>query len=91
MSGSDQLREDYRATFLKDEGARVLGDLFRRFHMGISTHVPGDPYETSFREGQRNVGLHVLELLGDRSDPTEINKILDQGTTDQFTVYMRDD
>lgn len=53
---------DYRQTFGTQAGRRVLGDLFRSY-LYRSSHVAGDPHETSFREGERNVVLKIRAAL----------------------------
>jgi|TARA_R110002167_G_scaffold86444_2_gene233995 hypothetical protein len=72
-------KSDYEELFANEIGERVLSDLFDNFHMARSTHVNGDSHETAYREGQRNVVLHILHLLGKRSDISWLNGILDQG------------
>ena len=54
---------DYRLAFGTEEGARVLEDLLRHCHAGEVIHVPGDPYETAFRDGQRRVALRIVSIL----------------------------
>lgn len=60
-----QLRRDFQVTFGSEEGQRVLDYLCNEFHVLRSTHFgpPTDTHETSFREGQRNVVLSILQLL----------------------------
>lgn len=77
-------KSDYEEVFSTEVGERVLSDLFDNFHMARSTHVNGDSHETAYREGQRNVVLHILHLLGRRSDVSWLNGILDQGEA-QYT------
>lgn len=40
----------------------VLQQIILVGHIGTTTHVPGDPYTTAFREGQRALALHILGL-----------------------------
>ena len=56
------------------------------FHMGRSSHASGDPYETAFREGERHVVLHILNMMGNRSDPEWINNKLDQGEIEYSVI-----
>ncbi len=41
----------------------VLAHLHAWCHAGETTHVPGDPTETAFREGKRAVFLHICALI----------------------------
>lgn len=43
---------------------QVLGDLAGHYHIGTTTHVVGNPDESSFREGQRSVVLYILGRVG---------------------------
>lgn len=45
-----------------DDGKILLAHLSEVFHAFRSTHCPGDPHESSFREGQRDVTLHLHNL-----------------------------
>ena len=84
--GHTRKRADYVSVFSKKEGAKVLADLMATFHMGRSSHASGDPYETAFREGERHVVLHILNMLGKRSDPEWINNKLDQGEIEYSVI-----
>ena len=64
----DDLQRIYRAVFTTDDGAKVLDDLKKRFGLYNSTHVPGDPHESAFYEGQRNAMLIILRMLEERKD-----------------------
>ena len=75
-------KEDYRTVFNSPAGMRVLRDMMSTFHMGRSSHAPGDPYETSFREGERHAVLHILDMLGQRSDPEWLTESLDISTVE---------
>ena len=77
-------KSDYEEVFSTTTGMRVLSDLSSMFHMGRSTHINGDSHEAAYREGQRNVVLHILHMLGRRSDTAWINDCLDQGEV-QYT------
>jgi hypothetical protein len=61
-------RADYARTFGSDHGKRVLHEILRFSHLLHPTYVRGDSYETAFREGERNIGLRVLTLLGRRAE-----------------------
>jgi len=59
---------DYDATFGKGRGVNVLNDLSTQYERR-SSFVPGDPYATAFREGQRDVVLAIKTMLTTASDP----------------------
>lgn len=52
---------DYANTFGTDSGLRVLDDLQKSF--GGSCYSKGDPYDTSYKEGQRDVLTRIKELI----------------------------
>lgn len=79
-------KEDYETVFSSKDGQRVLADLMTKFHMGRSSHAAGDSHETAFREGERHVVLHILNMCGKRSDPTWINDKLDQGEIEYSVI-----
>jgi len=54
---------DYRKVFQSPEGERVLRDLMKQFHAMGTTYFQGDTHQTAFREGQRNVFLHIVNEL----------------------------
>lgn len=66
---------DYRAVFggRDPRGNRILADLRQYCHDTVSSFVPGDPYQTHFNEGARDVLSHIRELagLGERDFPPE--------------------
>ena len=78
-SGKDRRKADYETVFSTRHGQRVVADLMSQFNYGRSSHTPGDPYETAFREGERHVILHILNMVGKRSDVNWVNDKLDQG------------
>ncbi len=45
-------------------GRTVLADLASYCNVGSSSFVPGDPQQTAFNEGARDVYLHILEMSG---------------------------
>lgn len=51
--------KDYKRVFGTPEGKIVLADIMRRARV-LSTTFAKDPYETAFREGERNVALMIL-------------------------------
>ncbi len=68
MMEIEDLQRIYRAVFTSDDGAKVLDDLKKRFGLYKSTHVPGDPHESAFYEGQRNAMPIILRMLEERKD-----------------------
>jgi len=84
--GQVRKRGDYVSVFSSDVGNRVIADLMTTFHWGRSSHSPGDPYETAFREGERHVILHILNSIGKRGDIEWINDRLDSGTIEYSPV-----
>ncbi len=52
----------YREVFGSPSGKIVLEDM-RAAWMNHTSHVPGDPYETAFREGKRSVVLRIGWML----------------------------
>lgn len=50
----------YRRVFNTHDGQAVLQSLFQYCNGAASSFVPGDPYQTSFNEGQRDVFNHIL-------------------------------
>ena len=84
--GHKRRREDYQTGFSSKAGGRVLADLMSTFHMSRSSHVPGDTSETAFREGERHVVLHVLDMLSSRGDAEWLNDKLDQGEIEYSVI-----
>ena len=84
--GLKRRRSDYETVFSSEVGQRVLADLMAHFHMGRSSHTGGDSHETAFREGERHVVLHILNMTGKRSDPEWTNKQLDQGEIEYSVI-----
>jgi|TARA_R100001443_G_scaffold27491_3_gene40699 hypothetical protein len=66
MMDIEDLQRVYREVFSSDEGKRVLDDLKARFGFQQTTHVPGDPYESAFFEGQRNAVLLILRMMEEK-------------------------
>ncbi|MBL8709837.1 MAG: hypothetical protein JNL25_11635 [Rhodospirillaceae bacterium] len=42
----------------------ILSDLAHYCRVGQSSFVAGDPHQTAFNEGARDVFLHVAEMIG---------------------------
>jgi hypothetical protein len=55
------LVSDYADTFGTDSGLRVLADLEKSF--GGSCYSKGDPYDTAYKEGQRDILVRIKELI----------------------------
>lgn len=47
-----------------EEAKLILADLARYCRIGQTSFVPGDPHQTAFNEGGRDVFLHIVELAG---------------------------
>lgn len=58
-------REELRLRLISDflgnkDGREWMYELLSDCHIYHPSHVPGDPYSTAFREGERNIGLRIL-------------------------------
>lgn len=61
---------DFRQVFLgSPAGKRILARLLNRSGVWQRSHVSGDPMETARREGMRDIGLWVIEILEDDEPP----------------------
>jgi hypothetical protein len=80
----DKRREKYRLVFGSDDGSWVLRDLMMTFHFARGTHIPGDSHESSFREGQRSVALHILGLMAKKIDDRETVKEINHDALEYF-------
>ena len=58
-----QLQIAYGVTFDSESGKQVLRDLLEFCHIFQSSYIPEKGMDTAFREGERNVGLRVLDQL----------------------------
>jgi hypothetical protein len=58
----------YRALLGTPEGKLVLRDLAAYCRVGASSFAAGDPHQTAFNEGARDVFLHVAEMAGIRPE-----------------------
>jgi hypothetical protein len=65
-----QVASAYREHLGNESAAarRILVDLARYCRVGQSSFVPGDPHQTAFNEGARDVFLHIAELCGLRPE-----------------------
>ena len=75
-----QLAMDYRATFATPAGQRVLADLLHVTGVGRNSFRPGQADVTAFNEGQRRIGLHLIELIN--ADPDALAQLLATGDTE---------
>ena len=64
----EELRQDAKQILHTNEGDRLLEDLKRRYGFYQPT-FRGDPYETTYAEGQRSVLLFILSLISDDKPP----------------------
>ena len=62
----EALQTVYRQVFNSVEGQWVISDLQRRYHINATTFERGDPHYSAFLEGQRDVVLTIMHLMGDR-------------------------
>lgn len=56
------LVQDYKDVFTSEIGKKVLNDMMSA-HFFIQPTISADPYETAFKEGQRNVILRILQIM----------------------------
>jgi hypothetical protein len=65
--GAVERAKDFRAVFLgasdAAQGNRVLWQIFEWARMYGRVAATGDPHETYFRDGERNIGLRILAAL----------------------------
>ena len=66
MRTPKDLRERYQALFKTDDGAIVLDDLQKRFHIHGTTFST-DSNEQAYCEGQRTVVLFLQSMLSDNT------------------------
>ena len=52
----------YRELLATPEGKLMLRDLAAYCRVGQSSFVAGDPHQTAFNEGARDVFLHIAEM-----------------------------
>lgn len=60
----EDLKSAYKRIFDTDDGAAVLEDMERRFHINASTYS-SEATDTAYREGQRTVVLFIKSMLQD--------------------------
>jgi len=77
----------YKRVFGSEEGQLVLWDIMKITGFMEPNHVPGDPYTSTFHEGQRSVACTILNRM--KYDLNKIDKLIDIGATyeDSFIEY----
>jgi hypothetical protein len=61
---------DFRQVFLDTaQGRRVLYEIFTWANLFRTVFIPGDPYATHYRDGERNIALKILATLN--AEPAE--------------------
>lgn len=63
-----QRRRDYEQIFESEAGKRILADMVRYAHILHPTYVKGDSHQTAFREGERNMVLRILSIIGQKPE-----------------------
>ena len=64
---------DFRTVFLAEPmGRKVLYEILTWAHMFRPAFVPGDPFATHYRDGERNIGLKILAALNAEPAPEAI-------------------
>lgn len=71
---TDQRNRDYIDTFSTEAGQRVLQDLMEQTGVMRPAHVTGDPYESAYMEGHRQVVLSILDKLGRALTPEDFKQ-----------------
>lgn len=78
-SAADRYR-DFRQVFLATEqGRKVLYEIFTWANLFRTVFIPGDPYATHYRDGERNIGLKILATLN--AEPAELPAEAEHDTT----------
>ncbi len=79
-----QEAKDWESVASSPEGARVLGWVLGRCHLHQPSLVPDRPEVSALREGERNIGLMLLEQLS-RVAPNAWKQI----TIDQMEAQLK--
>ena len=73
---------DYAVMFGSEQGKRILEEW--RISVGErSSHTPGDPYQTAFKEGERSSYLRVLYYLKLAKNPRRMAQLLEENPTQE--------
>lgn len=62
MQADEKVENAYRELFGSPTGQLVLSHLLHVCHAYESSYKPGDPHETTFREGERHIAMLILRL-----------------------------
>lgn len=81
-----QILKDYQSTFGSIEGKKILYHLMQMNHVLGSCMVAGDPYQSAFKEGERNVILKILAIL--KQDPAKILEQIEQNGKETENDYV---
>jgi hypothetical protein len=73
----------YLDLFSSNLGEKVLEDMKKFLYYNHSTHFPGDPHETAFREGMRTALLRIMRLMEIARTPGLDLTIEKNGTDEQ--------
>lgn len=76
LKGPKKILAQYRTVFNSPTGRAVLLDLMKSNHILDSTFIPGDPYMSALREGERNAILKIMLIL--KLDPENITTIVNE-------------
>lgn len=63
------------------QGRIILADLAHYCRVGQSSFIAGDPHQTAFNEGARDVFLHVAEMCG--LSPADFTMLIDEVRDDR--------
>jgi len=63
-------------TFSSDEGKAVLKDLMESCGCLVTSFVPGDPHQTAFNEGRREIVNRILSMV--ESNPERYQKLFSE-------------
>jgi hypothetical protein len=80
-SATDRRRDFISVFEATPAGQRVLAQLLDRCRTAGRSYVPGDSLETARREGQRDIGLWLMDIL----DEGEIDQ---PATAEDFRPHM---
>lgn len=84
-----ELRQLYAIVFGSEEGQKVMAHLQAQTHFLMPSHTPGDPYETAFRDGERNVMLGIIAMIQPFDEQVETKRIEDQELKDPLEPFSR--
>lgn len=79
----DRLRA-FQRILNSGDGASLLQTLQSQFHYEDSTHVPGDPYASAFREGQRSVVLWLMKSISTKN-MKQVAQMIERAKEDEET------